>query len=93
MAIAGNTVPAFFLRLDKGRLVTLGSHNVVKWLTNEPEQAIRRLRAEGACYLRALGDNKAKVEAAFPSASSGPRPESIEGLALSQAEGTAAPGD
>ena len=58
-------MPAFFMRLDGSRLVTIGSHNVAGYLADGPEKAIRRLKAGESCYLRKLGDNKAKVEAAF----------------------------
>ena len=71
MAVAGNTVDAIMIRVDAGRLVTIGKHRVGGHLACDPDKAIRELRDGRACYLKLYADNLAKVQAAFAPAGDG----------------------
>lgn len=71
MAVAGNTLDAIMLRVDAGRLVTIGKHRIGGHLACEPDKAIRELRDGRTCYLKLYADNLAKVQAAFAVTASG----------------------
>lgn len=71
MAVAGNTVDTIMLRVDAGRLVTVGKHRVGGHLACDPDKAIRELQAGRGCYLKLYADNLAKVQAAFAVTASG----------------------
>lgn len=71
MAVAGNTLDAIMIRVDAGRLVTIGKHRIGGHLACDPDKAIRELQAGRACYLKLYADNLAKVQAAFAVTASG----------------------